>query len=165
MNFKIGPAVLLEISDTEISELLSRVYVDGGFVAPEVATTLFEPLAVRSRGRLICARDKQNLTLAGMVIVVYPDSPARRLAQGDETEMHLLGVKPDYREFGLGRLLVAAAIEDAKQAGYSKMILWTQLTMHAAHRLYESAGFVRLPGMDFNRGGRDFWVYEGVLKD
>ena len=163
MDFQIDTADALEVSDSEIAELLSRVYVDDGFVAPEMAASLFEPAAVKSRGKIIGAREKHSLRFAGMVIIVYPDSPVRRLAQGEETEMHLLGVKPEYRGSGLGRALVAAVVNDARLSGYSKMILSTQATMHAAHCLYESSGFIRVPGRDFCRAGRDFRVYEKEL--
>ncbi len=163
MYFHIDTAEALRISDLEISELLSRVYVDGEFVAPEIAVSLFEPTAVRSRGKIVAAREKQTSLLAGMVIMVYPTSPARRFAQGTETEMHLLGVKPEFRGQGLGRALVAAAIDDAIRSGSSKMLLWTQATMHAAQRLYEVSGFVRVPNRDFSRAGRDFKMYEKDL--
>lgn len=163
MDFNIDTADSLQISDQEISTLLLQVYVEGGFVTPELATTLFQASAVRNRGKLIAARDKQAFILAGLVIIVYPDSPAHRLAQGDETEMHLLGVKTEYRGSGLGRLLVNAAIDDVRKSGYSKMLLATQPTMHAAHRLYESTGFVRAPDRDFHRSDREFWAYEIVL--
>ena len=163
MDFQIDTADALEISDLEISQLLLRVYVDDGFVAPELAASLFEATAVRSRGKIIGARERQSLIFAGMVIIVYPTSPARRMARGNETEMHLLGVNPEYRGKGLGKALVAAAINDATQSGYSKMVLWTQGTMHAAHHLYESSGFIRAPDRDFCRAGRDFRVYEKVL--
>jgi ribosomal protein S18 acetylase RimI-like enzyme len=159
MDFQIDTPDALKISDAEISELLSQVYVDGGFTAPEVADSLFEPGAVRARGKIIVAREKKSLKFAGMVIVVPPDSPASRLAQDREAEMHLLGVKSEYRGKGLGRALVVAALHDAKQGGYAKMLLWTQPTMHAAHRLYEAFGFVRTPGLDFSRADRDFKVY------
>lgn len=159
MDFHLDTAEALKISDLELSELLSRVYVDGGFVAPDQAVALFEPAAVRSRGKIIAARAKQSLNFAGMVIIVYPNSPVRRLAQGDETEMHLLGVMPAYRGQGLGRVLVTAAIDDAKQGGYPSMLLATQGTMDSAHRLYETSGFVRMPERDFSRAGRDFWAY------
>ncbi len=163
MNFHIDTAEALTISDQEITELLSRVYVDGGFTTAEVAISLFEPAAVRSRGKIIAAREKQHLIFAGMVITVYPDSPARRLARDDETEMQLLGVKPEYRGNSLGKMLVEAAIDDAKQKGYSKMLLSTQLSMQAAHHLYELSGFIRAPDRNFSRGGRDFWAYEKQL--
>jgi ribosomal protein S18 acetylase RimI-like enzyme len=110
---------------------------------------------------LIVAREKLNLSLAGIVIVVPPDSPARRLAQSNEAEMHLLGVKPEYRRHGLGRMLVESAIGIAKHSGYSKIILWTQISMKSAQQLYEATGFIHVG--DIKRNGRDFKVYEMVL--
>ena len=163
MEFKIAPADSLEITDQELSELLTEVYVAAGFTAPDEANALFEPSAVRSRGVLIGAREKLSSTLAGMIIVVPPDSPARRLAKDNQGEIHLLGVIPEYRQHGLGRMLVEAAIARAYQAGYSKLILWTQSSMHPALQLYESAGFIHVDDME--RNGRHFKVYEKPLAD
>jgi len=162
MEFKIAPAESLEITDLELWQLLVTVYVADGFTRPEEATSLFEPSAVRNRGVVIGAREKHQGTLAGMIIIVPPDSPARRLAQHDEAEIHLLGVLPEYRRHGLGRMLVEAAIDSAIQNGYSKILLWTQASMSAAQTLYESAGFSHID--DFTRNGRDFKVYEKPLQ-
>lgn len=163
MDFAISTADALGVSDLELSELLLRVYVEGGFVEAEMAVALFEPAAVRRRGKIITARETRSSSLSGMVIVVDANSPAHRFAQGTETEMHLLGIKPEFRGHGLGRALVAAAIDDAIRSGSSKMLLWTQATMHAAQRLYESSGFSRVPSRDFSRAGRDFKMYEKQL--
>lgn len=159
--FRIATADILEIADRELSDLLTQVYVAGGFTTPEEATSLFEPSAVQRRGILLGARENQRSTLAGIVIVVPPDSPARRLAIHNEAELHLLGVMPEYRGHGLGRLLVEAAIDKAVQLGCSKLILWTQLSMESAQRLYESAGFRHID--NFQRNGREFKVYERAL--
>jgi len=35
--------------------------------------------------------------------------------------------------------------------------------MKAAHRLHEASGSVRVPDRDFNRGSRDFLVYQKLL--
>lgn len=161
MEFEIAPADFLEITDPELSALLMQVYVAGGFAKPEEAASLFEPSAVRKRGVIIGAREKQHLILAGIVIVVPPDSPARRLAGSNEAEIHLLGVMPEYRQHGLGRMLVEAAIDSAKHSGYSKIILWTQFSMNAAQKIYESTGFIHTD--DMTRNGRDFRVYEKLL--
>ena len=110
---------------------------------------------------LIGARETHQLQLAGIVIVVPPDSPARRLAQNNEAEIHLLGVKPEYRRHGLGRLLVESAIASAKHSGYTKIILWTQNSMDSAQKLYEVMGFIHVD--DITRNGRDFKVYEMAL--
>jgi ribosomal protein S18 acetylase RimI-like enzyme len=161
-KFDIAMADSLKITDTEISELLAQVYVAGGFTTPDEATALFDPAAVRKRGILIGARQVENSDLAGIVIVVPPDSTARRLAQENEVELHLLGVKLEYRQHGLGRLLVEAAVDKAGCMGYEKMILWTQLTMNSAQLLYESTGFHHVGHIE--RNGRKFKVYERVLR-
>ncbi len=161
MEFEIATADSLGVTDPELSELLTQVYVAGGFTAQEEAVTLFEPSAIRNRGVLIGAREKHHSKLAGIIIVVPPDSSARRLAKDNEAEIHLLGVGPEYRRQGLGRILVEAAITQAKLNGYSKLILWTQWSMNAAQRLYESTGFVHIDNIV--RNGREFKVYENPL--
>jgi len=163
MEFIIDTEDLLKIDDIELSELLTQVYVAGGFTEPDEAASLFDPSAVRKRGILIVAREKLHLRLAGIVIVVPPDSPARRLAQNNEAEMHLLGVNPEYRRHGLGRMLVESAIGIAKHIGYSKIILWTQISMSSAQKLYEATGFTYVD--DIKRNGRDFKVYEMDLRE
>ena len=161
MEFEIDTADALSITDNEISELLNQVYVEAGYTTADEAMTLFEPGAVRERGILIGARQKQHSDLAGMIILVPPESPARRLAQGNEAEIHLLGVKAGYRRHGLGQRLVGSVINRAKQSGYTKIILWTQDCMNSAQKLYATTGFVHIDNM--HRNGRDFIVYEMVL--
>lgn len=161
LEYKIATAEILDITDLEISGLLTQVYVTGGFTTPDEAVTLFEPSAVRRRGILIGARENRYSTLAGLVIVVPPDSLSRRLARNNEAELHLLSVKPEYRKHGLGRKLIEAAINKAHYLRCSKLILWTQLSMNAAQRLYESTGFHHTGNME--RNGRNFKVYERDL--
>ena len=160
-NFEIVAADCLKIVDSELYDLLTQVYVGGGFTSSDEATSLFEPSVVRARGVLIGAHETRQSKLAGVIIVVPPDSPARRLAKNDEAELHLLGVKPEYRRHGLGRMLVDAAIEKACSLGCSKLILWTQFSMRSAQQLYESAGFVHTS--DIKRNDREFRVYERDL--
>lgn len=161
MAFEIDFAGNLDVEDSELSDLLTEVYVEGGFTKSEEAEVLFDPSKVRQRGTLICARDRETSTLAGMVIVVPPGSEARRLAEDNEAEMHLLGVKLDYRGRGLGKRLIEAAIFKAKSEGYSRIILWTQRPMKAAQRLYESAGFSYI--RNYERNGREFLIYDKAL--
>lgn len=146
------------LADAALTELLMRVYVEGGFTPPDIAEKMFAPGAVRARGKLLYALGSEG-TLLGMVMLVLPTSPARKLAAPDEAEMHLLAVDPSARGRGIGRALVAAAVEGARSAGIEKMVLWTQTTMHEAHRLYERTGFRRSPEEDFAHGERQFWMY------
>jgi GNAT superfamily N-acetyltransferase len=160
---RVSPADRTSVSLEQLEALLQRVYVDDGFTDPEVAATAFAAPAVLERGQLLVTRDEPTGSLTGMVIVVLPSSPARRIAAGDEVEMHLLAVSPEHRRAGVGRALVDAAIDLARSKSFGKMVLWTQPTMKDAHRLYERFGFVRAPARDFENAGRSFLVFEKKL--
>lgn len=65
-------------------------------------------------------------------------------------EMKRLYVRPAFRGFGLGRLLVQALLDDAKRAGYSSVLLDTLDDMEAARGLYASFGFEEVPPYYYN---------------
>jgi GNAT superfamily N-acetyltransferase len=62
----------------------------------------------------------------------------------EECEAKRLYVSPRFRGAGLGRKLLAAAIENARRMGYHTMYGDTLTTMHQAAQLYESIGFVKV---------------------
>lgn len=57
-------------------------------------------------------------------------------------ELKRLYVSPRGRGHGLGRSLVARLVEDAREAGYRRMVLDSHYTMEHAHWVYRSEGFV-----------------------
>jgi len=72
----------------------------------------------------------------------------RRLADADEAnacEMKRLFVRPAFRGLGLGRQLVEAILDGARQRDYDCVLLDTLDDMEAARALYEDLGFVEVP--------------------
>jgi len=157
-EFSIRPLDSTGIPERELEALLRLVYVGGGFTEPALADELFRAANVRRRGEVLVAEDPRG-DLVGVVVAVPTGSPAARFARSGEAELHLLCVHPDKQRAGIGSALIAAAINTARKAGASRMLLWTQPSMALAQRLYVKHGFERVPALDFTRGERAFQVF------
>lgn len=147
-----------------ITSLLMQVFAGEGYTDRSRAARMSAPDALRRRGDLLVATSPAG-DLLGTVVCVRPTSPARQVAASDEAELHLLAVHPLARGRGVATALVAACEERALSLGYSRMVLSTQPTMRAAHRLYERLGYRRDATRDWSmtETGRTYLVYEKRL--
>ena len=91
----------------------------------------------------IAERDGENV---GSVMLMQEAPGVARL--------RLLLVDPKARGLGLGARLAQECIRFAREAGYSKIVLWTHNVLEAARHIYESAGFELVRTERHNKWGR-----------
>ncbi len=76
--------------------------------------------------------------------------------ESDETaKLRLLLVEPEARGMGLGRALVQACTDFARQVGYRRIRLWTESILHPARKLYRQAGYRLIASEAHHSFGKD----------
>jgi N-acetylglutamate synthase-like GNAT family acetyltransferase len=75
-------------------------------------------------------------------------------------KLRLLLVEPHARGLGLGARLVQECVGFAREAGYRKVVLWTQSELDAARKLYQRAGFLCIDKKKHHSWGRKDLVSE-----
>jgi GNAT superfamily N-acetyltransferase len=82
-----------------------------------------------------CWMAEVNGQSAGHIFLVkHPEQP-------DTAKLRLLLVEPSARGLGLGNALVTECVQFARDAGYKKIVLWTQSILVSAQHIYKKAGF------------------------
>jgi GNAT superfamily N-acetyltransferase len=102
----------------------------------------------------VAASDDDRAVL-GTVTICPPGSPWREIARECEGEFRMLAVAPEARGAGVGSALLDVVVEHFREDGAVRIVMSTLPRMRAAHRIYERAGFVRLPE-------RDWWPTDDV---
>jgi ribosomal protein S18 acetylase RimI-like enzyme len=90
--------------------------------------------------------------VVGAIVHVGPGRPRSAIFPDDWSVIRMLVVDPAARGGGIGRVLVAAALERARRAKAPAVGLHTSPIMATALRLYESIGFVREHDLPSIRG-------------
>lgn len=67
-----------------------------------------------------------------------------RLGETDDAEMKRLFVKPDYRGLGIGKSLIEAVLDMAREMGCKRLLLDTMPNMTSAIAAYEAFGFQKI---------------------
>jgi putative acetyltransferase len=133
----IQPATVsdLDAVRTLFPEYANSLQVDLCFQGFEQELATLPGKYAPPQGRLLIA--KQHGEAAGCV--------ALRHYREDVCEMKRLFVRPAFRGLGLGRDLAVRIIAEAREAGYSEMVLDSLDRLHPALGLYQAMGFVETP--------------------
>jgi ribosomal protein S18 acetylase RimI-like enzyme len=152
----------------EIGELTVRAYATVGdpLLGDPVYTAYEDELrdvAGRAETCLVLVAVDDHARIHGAVTYVPgPGTPWSETERDGEAGFRALAVDPASRGRGIGRALATGCLERARQDGRRGVAILTRPSMTAAHRLYESLGFVRDRSRDweFERGE---WLWSYVL--
>ena len=84
----------------------------------------------------------------GSIVLVATSAPAT-------AQLRMLLVEPEERGSGVGRRLVDECLRFARQAGYTRVTLWTHEVLTAARKIYVRAGFKLIHSEVHNEFGPD----------
>lgn len=96
----------------------------------EIVAEFIQNLDPKRERCWIAERNGENV---GSVFLVKKSSSIAKL--------RLLLVEPSTRGLGIGKRLVEECVRFAREAGYKKIMLWTQSELAAARGIYKGAGF------------------------
>lgn len=137
------PAELPVVSDIRIS-----AYVAGGHLSENSGyATKLRALGLDGNGHVLVAVDPGGY-LVGTVMLQFWPHAGTVVTGPDEAEVRALAVSPRAQGAGIGTALLRGVIDRAIDVGVRHLVLWTQDDMLTAHRLYDQAGFIRLPDRD-----------------
>jgi ribosomal protein S18 acetylase RimI-like enzyme len=108
---------------------------------------LQEYFAVAAPAALTVAVDDGG-EVVGVAALFPPGAPGRSVAGPGEAELARLAVTGRARRQGIARALVEGCDEQARGLGAEAVALWSRPYQTAAHALYESLGYQRVPERD-----------------
>ncbi|MER5433087.1 GNAT family N-acetyltransferase [Streptomyces sp. NPDC002588] len=136
-----------------LGDITARAYLDDGLLDygldDEYLPVLKDVARRAAAAEVLVAVEGEQLL--GGVTFVAAGGPVADIARPGEAEIRALAVAHEARGRGAGEALVRACLDRARATeGCTAVVLSTQRSMHAAHRIYERLGFVRTPERDWN---------------
>jgi DNA-binding MarR family transcriptional regulator/GNAT superfamily N-acetyltransferase len=103
-----------------------------------IAADFIDRFDTRREACWIAERDGANV---GSVFLVQARDDTTQAPLDGVAQLRMLLVEPAARGLGLGQRLVAECERFARQAGYRKIVLWTNSILLAARAIYQKAGY------------------------
>lgn len=158
------PGFIVREARPEEHDELGRITAEAYRLAGETEEGYFpELLDVAERARevpVLAAIEEGTGRLLGTTTYVPGPGPYHEGEFGEVASMRMLAVAPFAQGRGVGRALVEACLERTRASGQTGLALYTRPFMTAAHRLYESLGFRRMPEHDWEFDPDEWlWAY------
>lgn len=128
----------------EVSRLRVTAYANDYELGEEYAADVAAVARHDREGEVWVAEDRAGRLLA-TVTTAREGANLYELGRPGELDWRLLAVAPEARGRGLGRLLTEFVVMLASERGLARVVMNSGSDMLAAHALYESMGFARLP--------------------
>ncbi|MEV6125407.1 GNAT family N-acetyltransferase [Streptomyces violaceusniger] len=137
-----------------IGELTAQVYLGDGLLdfgdSDPYLTTLRDARRRAAEAELLVAADAASDEVLGAVAFAVYGGAYAELARPGEGEFRMLAVRAQSRRRGAAEALVRACLDRGRALGLKRIVISSQQSMTAAHRLYERLGFVRVPERDWS---------------
>ncbi len=130
-----------------VADLTAGVYLREGWGDEGYEPVLRDVAGRAEAAHVLVALDDGRLV--GAVAVATRGGRYAEQARPGEAVVRMLVTDPQARGRGAGTALLQACLDTARADGCDRVRLSTQPEMVAAHRVYERAGFVRVPADDW----------------
>ncbi len=120
-------------------------------------SALAHPIFFYELGRLARVVESDGLMVGFLFGFVCPDTAVGYV--------HLVGIHPDYRRRGVGKLLYASFEDDCRKAGVRELKALTTLGNEASIRFHDALGWTMTETEDYAGPGRMRIVFRRQLGD